>query len=296
MSYVVTGAAGQVGSAVVDYLLAKSVPVRVVIRSENKAESFRSRHIDVVLADLTDTDALTKAFQGAKAVFAMNPPAMSHPDLQVAAVNVSRALASAIKAANVERVIVLSSVGGERSSKTGNILTTYTMEEALKTSASQVVMVRAAWFTENWLNAVSAVKSGQSPVLGSMLQKLDRKIPHIATDDIGRVSAEYMTKPKNELDNLVVIELEGPEPYSPNDVAQVTGEIIGKPVQAFAMTETMIRDLIGRFGWPKTSADLWIELFQGLDDNTIRWAEDGKFLRIKGKVGLNEVLSKSSLH
>ena len=293
MSYVVTGAAGQVGSAVVDYLLAKSVPVRVVIRSENKAESFRLRHVDVVLADLTDTDALTKAFQGAKAVFAMNPPAMSHPDLQVAAVNVSRALASAIKAANVERVIVLSSVGGERSSKTGNILTTYTMEEALKTSASQVVMVRAAWFTENWLNAVSAVKSGQSPVLGSMLQKLDRKIPHIATDDIGRVSAEYMTKPKNELDNLVVLELEGPEPYSPNDVAKMTSDALGKPVSAVAMTEEMTRGLFEKFGWAKTTGDNWIEMLEGFDDGTICWTNDPKVIRIQGKRTLADVLNKA---
>src|SRR4051812_26272394 len=108
MSYVVTGATGQVGSAVVDYLLSQSVPVRVVIRSENKAQSFRSRHVDVSIADLTDVDALTKAFQGAKAVFAMNPPAYNDLDLQVTAVNVSQALASAIKAAKVERVVVLS--------------------------------------------------------------------------------------------------------------------------------------------------------------------------------------------
>ncbi|CAF4021699.1 unnamed protein product, partial [Adineta steineri] len=33
MSYVVTGATGQVGSTVVDYLLKQSVPVHVVIRS-----------------------------------------------------------------------------------------------------------------------------------------------------------------------------------------------------------------------------------------------------------------------
>jgi uncharacterized protein YbjT (DUF2867 family) len=292
MSYVVTGATGQVGSAVVDYLLAQSVPVRVVIRSENKAESFRSRHVDVAIADLTDADALTKAFQGAKAVFAMNPPAYNDPDLQVAAVNVSRALASAIKAAKVERVVVLSSVGGERSSKTGNILTAYTMEEALKTSAPQVVMVRAASFTENWLHAISAVKSGQSPVIGSMYRKLDRKIPHIATNDIGRVSAEYMIKPTTEVKDLIIIELEGPEPYSPNDVAKVTSEALGKSVPAMAMTEEMARGLIEKFGWSKTNGDNWVEMFKGFDDGTICWTNDPKVIRVQGKVALAEVLNK----
>ena len=68
-----------------------------------------------------------------------------------------------------------------------------------------------------------------------MLQKLDRKIPHIATDDIGRVSAEYMVKPKNEVDSLVIIELEGPELYSPNDVVKVTGEALEKSVLTVAV-------------------------------------------------------------
>jgi uncharacterized protein YbjT (DUF2867 family) len=293
MSYVVTGATGQVGSAVVDYLISQSVPVRVVIRSESKAESFRLRNIDVIIADLTDVEKLAKGFQGAKAVFAMNPPVYDKPDMHAEATTISHALASAIKAVKVERVVVLSSVGAERNSKTGCILTTHILEEALKESAPQVVMVRCAWFTENWLSAVSAVKSGHAPALGSMLQKLDRKIPHIATNDIGRIVAEHMTKPADEVDKLVIIELEGPEPYSPNDVAKATSTILGKPIQANAMSEAMVRELLGKFGWPTTTADNWIEMVQGFDDNTIRWTTDGKFIRIKGKTTLSEVLGKA---
>ncbi|CAF1079685.1 unnamed protein product [Didymodactylos carnosus] len=293
MSYVVTGATGQVGSAVVDYLLAQSLPIRVVIRSENKAESFRSRHVEIAIAELTDVEALTKAFQGAKAVFAMNPTALTDPDLQAAAAKVSHALASAIKAAKVERVVVLSSVGAERSSKTGNILTAHTLEKALKETAPQVVMVRCASFIENWNNAISAVKSGQSPVLGSTLQKLDRKIPQVATNDIGRVVAEYMTKPNSEVDKLVIIELEGPEDYSPNDVAKVVSVGLGKTVPAAAMTEEMMHGLGNKLGWPKTTVDNFIEMTQGFDDNTIRWTTGENVIRIKGKLTLADVLNKN---
>ncbi|UJR20178.1 hypothetical protein I4U23_023310 [Adineta vaga] len=293
MSYVVTGATGQVGSYVVDYLLVQSVSVHVIIRSEDKAQSFRARHIQVTIADLTDVENLTKAFQGAKAVFAMNPPAYDKPDMQVAAGNVSQTLATAIKAAKVERVVVLSSVGAERSTKTGCILTTHRLEEALRESAPQVVIVRCAWFTENWLAAASAVKAGHSPVLGSMLQKLDRKIPHIATNDIGRVVSEYMTKPQDNVDKLVIIELEGPEPYSPNDIAKALSDVLGKSVPAAPMTDDNIRELCGKFGWPKITVDNWIEMVNGFDDNTIRWTEDSKFVRIQGKVSITDVLKKS---
>lgn len=293
MSYVVTGATGNVGSATVNYLLSQSIPVRAVIRSENKAEPFRSRHVDVAIADLNDVQALTKAFQGAKAVFAMNPPALYESDMHAAAHRVSQALASAIQAAKVQRVVVLSSWGAERTTKTGNILTAHILEEALKNSAPQVVMIRAASFMENWLGTVSAVKSGQSPVLGSILQKLDRKIPHIATDDIGRVVAEFMIKPDNEVNQSKIIELEGPESYSPNDVAKITSDALGKPIAAVAMSDDMARDLFNKFGWPKTTIDSVLETHKSIDDNTVRWTDGENVIRIKGKVTLADVLNKS---
>ena len=293
MSYVVTGATGQVGSAVVDYLLAKSVSVHVIIRSEDKAQAFRSRNIQVTIGDLTDIEVLTKVFQDAKAVFAMNPPGYEKPDLLLAAANVSQALATAIQAAKVERVVVLSSVGAELSAKTGCILTTHTLEEALKKSAPQVVIVRCAWFTENWLSAASAVKAGHTPVLGSMLQKLDRKIPHVATNDIGRVVSEYMLKPNSEVDKLTVIQLEGPEPYSPNDIAKAVGDVLGNSVAAVPLTDDHIREILSKHAWPKTTADNWIEMVRSFDDNTIHWTTDEKTTRIQGKVTIADVLKTS---
>ena len=292
MPYVVTGATGQVGSAVVDYLLSQSLPIRAVLRSANKSSSFSSRHVDVAIADLTDVNALTAAFQGAKAVFAMSPPTYENPDLLGAATNVSRALAEAIKTAQVPRVVVLSSVGAERSSGTGNIVTTHVLEETLKDTAPQVVIVRCAWFMENWFSSVSAVKSGQSPVLGSMLQKLERKIPQIATDDIGRVVAKYLTLPAKEVPRHLIVELEGPEPYSPNDVAQIVSQKLGTNVPAVAMTEEMIRGIFSKFGWPKTTIDNWLEMVRGFDNNTICWTTNGHVIREKGKHALSEALNK----
>ena len=290
MAYVVTGATGQVGSAVVNYLLQHALPVRVVIRSEDKAPSFRSRHVEVVLSDLTDVPKLSKAFEGARAVFAMNPPAYSSPDLHLAASEVSKALATAIQSARVPRVVVLSSIGAERTSGTGNILTGHTLEEALKEVAPRVVMVRAASFTENWKGSIEAVKKGHSSVIGSFLQHLDRRIPHIATDDIGRVSAEFMIKPDEQLKPLTIVELEGPEDLSPNDVAALTGERLGKQVVAVAMDEQMMSGLLSQFGCSKTTADNWIEMGKGFDDGTISWINDPNVIRVKGNLRPKDVL------
>ena len=292
MSYVVTGATGQVGSAVVHYLCLQSVPIRAVIRSQNKSASFTSRNIEVAIADLTDVNALTKAFQGAKAVFAMSPTNYKDRDMHADAAKVGKALAAAIKIANVPRVVVLSSVGAERTSGTGNILTSHIIEETLKGTAPQVVLIRCAWFMENWSSSVLAIKSDKSPVIGSMLQELDRKIPQVATDDIGCLVVEYLIKPDQEIDQRLIIELEGPEPYSPKDVAEVVTKLMGENVIAVAMTEEMIRQRFEGFGWPKATADNWIEMVQGFDNNTICWTTDDNILRKKGTRTLEEVLAK----
>lgn len=292
MSYVITGATGQIGSAAIDYLLLKSVPIRAVIRSENKSTSFTSRNIEVAIADLTDADALTKAFKNAKAVFAMNPTAVDSPDMIAAARRVSDALAIAVKANQVPRVVVLSSVGSEKNSGTGDILTTNILENALKDIAPQVVMVRCAWFMENWLNAVSAVKAGHSPVLGSLLQRLDQKLPHIATDDIGYTVSEYLTKPIQQNSANLIIELEGPEPYSPKDVAEIVSQKLGRNIPVAALSESMIHEMFGKFGWSKANIDNLIEMARGFDNDTICWANDGTFVREKGRRTLEQVLMK----
>ena len=292
MSYVVTGATGQVGSAVVNYLLAQSLPVRVVIRSEEKAQSFRSRHVEVILSDLSDASKLSKAFEGARAVFAMNPPAYSSPDLHQTAAEVSKALATAIQSARVPRLVVLSSIGAERTSGTGNIFTGHILEEALKGVAPRVVMLRAASFTENWIGPIEAVKNGHSPVIGSFLQQLGRALPHVATDDIGRVAAEFMIKPDEQLKALTIVELEGPEDLSPNDVAKLTSEGLGKKVQAVALTEDMMRDLFSKFRCSKTTIDNWIEMGKGFDDGTIAWINDPDVIRVKGNLRPKDALQK----
>ncbi|CAF1564759.1 unnamed protein product [Didymodactylos carnosus] len=290
--YVVTGATGHVGSSIVDQLLSQSVPVRAVIRSETKAESFTSRNVEVALADLTNTDALVKAFQGAKVVFVMNPPAYASSNMQAVAVKVSNALALAVKAAQVPRIVILSSIGAERSSGTGSIRTTHILEEALKGTAPQVVIVRCAAFIENWLSSVLAIKAGQSPVLNSMYQKLDHKIPHIATDDIGRVVAEYLTKSYGEVAKSVLIELEGPEPYSPNDVAKLISKTLGKTIPAIAMSDDMIWELCDQLGWPKTTGDNFIEMMKAYDNSIICWTTNENSIRVKGKLTLDDVLGK----
>ena len=72
--FVVLGATGHTGAAVVETLLARKQPVRVVVRSADKRAAWRAKGVEVAVASLDDVPALTKALQGALGVYLLVPP------------------------------------------------------------------------------------------------------------------------------------------------------------------------------------------------------------------------------
>ena len=79
--YVITGATGNTGSVVAERLLAEGQKVRVVGRDPKRLERFTQRGAKLFIADATDAGALTSAFAGAKAVYAMIPPNIAAQDV-----------------------------------------------------------------------------------------------------------------------------------------------------------------------------------------------------------------------
>ena len=77
--YVITGATGNTGGVVAERLLAEGEKVRVVGRDSERLERFMQNGAESFIADATDAGALTKAFAGAKAVYAMIPPKYCFP-------------------------------------------------------------------------------------------------------------------------------------------------------------------------------------------------------------------------
>lgn len=119
--FVVVGATGNTGSAVVETLLNKKQVVRIVVRSADKGVAWKTKGADVAVASLDDVSALAQAFAGAMGVYLMVPPnygaAAWLADQQT---RMDRAV-EAVKKSEVGHVVYLSSVGGQLASGTGPI-------------------------------------------------------------------------------------------------------------------------------------------------------------------------------
>lgn len=72
--FVVLGATGNTGSAVVETLLNRKQSVRIIVRSTDKGAGWKAKGADVAVASLDDVPALTKAFEGATGSYLMVPP------------------------------------------------------------------------------------------------------------------------------------------------------------------------------------------------------------------------------
>ncbi|SAK75658.1 NmrA family NAD(P)-binding protein [Caballeronia ptereochthonis] len=222
--YVITGITGQVGGALGNALLRESRPVRAVVRDEKKGASWAVRGCEIALADMTDAGALARAFEGAEGVFILPPsefdPAPGFPEAR----EVIDAIVAAVTRAKPRRIVCLSTIGAQATQT--SLLTQRTLlEEALRKQSIPVTFLRPGWFMENCAWDVDSARN--DGIVQSFLQPLDRAIPMVATDDIGRLAAKLLQEAWR---GARIVELEGPQRTSPDDIAAAFSEVLGKPV------------------------------------------------------------------
>ena len=222
--FTVTGITGKVGGQVARDLLAKGLKVRAVVRTPAKGEEWAALGCEIAVANIDDAAALTEAFRGAEGVFLMTPPnydpEIGFPDTHQNAA----AIREAIEKGQPKKVVFLSTVGAQATEL--NLLNNSGITEAmLRTVSVPVAFLRAAWFMEN---AAWDIESAKTGVVHSFLQPLDHRIPMVATEDIALTAAGLLSETWK---GVRVVELEGPERYSANDVAAALADVLGNPVR-----------------------------------------------------------------
>ena len=97
--YVILGATGNTGKIVAETLLDSGQKVRVVGRSKDRLAGFTILGAEAFEANVADSAALTAAFTGARAVYALVPPNMASPDYRAEQDAASASIAKALEQA-----------------------------------------------------------------------------------------------------------------------------------------------------------------------------------------------------
>jgi uncharacterized protein YbjT (DUF2867 family) len=279
--FAITGITGKVGAAVARSLLSADQPVRAVVRDRGKGAAWARLGCDVVVADMSDTAALTAAFKGTAGVFAMLPPVFDPAPGFPEATALIDSMRTALADAKTSKVVALSTVGADAPQP--NLLNVLgRMEVALGNLPMPVTFLRAAWFMENAAWDIAAAKSG---IIQSYLQPLDRAIPMVSADDVGRTAAALLTESWH---GRRVVELEGAQRVSPNDLAAAFAKALGTSVRA----EVVARDrweLIFREQGMKNPTPR-MQMIDGFNAGWIDFPDRGAHAR-KGSISIDQAVA-----
>lgn len=280
--YVVAGATGNTGKIVAEELLAKGAKVRAWVRSKEKGAALAAKGAELAIVDLEDADSIAAGLQGADAAYLLLPPAMGVESfLATQAARAERLVAGAEKA-GLKHVVLLSSIGAQHPDGTGVIRSLHDFEQRIEASGIPHTFVRAAYFHENWGGMLPV--AAQDGVLPQMLGDAERAIPMVATKDIGRTAAKALLDGPQG-----VVELEGPERYSPADTAAVAGEILGKEVATVDVPFEAQEAQLQSFGLTADLAALFREMNEGIARGHVDF--EGDALHVRGQEKLKATLS-----
>jgi NAD(P)H dehydrogenase (quinone) len=238
--FAIMGITGRVGGTAAELLLAHGAGVRGVVRDVEKAKKWAQRGAELAVADSTDTAALARAFAGVAGAFVMIPPVFAPAEGFPECRAILDALVPALAQARPGRVAFLSSVGGHLDHGLGLITQSHLFEQAMRPLGLPIAAIRPAWFMENAAWDVGPARSGE---IRSFLSPLDRAIPMVATADIGKTVADVLTGPA--WTGWRTIELQGPRPVAPNDIATAFARTLGKPVAATAIPRAQWEQSMG---------------------------------------------------
>lgn len=250
----VTGASGQLGRRVVEFLLdAGATNVTAASRDPGKLAELAARGARTVKADFDDPATLEAAFAGIDRLLIISTDALGTPGQRQ---RQHRAAVDAALKAGVKQIVYTSMPNPEPGSLIPFAPDHYETEQAIEKSGVPFTILRVNWYAEAvflWLP--QALKSSQwfsSAGAG--------RVGYIARDDVARAAAAALASGIAE----GRLDITGPAALSTAELAAIANEVFGAAITVVPVSdEDLARGLAGA-GLP---APL-VELLVAMDANT----------------------------
>jgi uncharacterized protein YbjT (DUF2867 family) len=252
MTYLITGATGDVGSKVVERLLQRGDRPRVFVREEKKARSRFGDRVDVFVGDLTYAASLRAALEGVDAFFLVNTgpqiPAQDEGAAQVA------------KAAGVKHLVKLSSMDVEQGLAIG--AWHERGEAAIRASGIPFAFVQPTGFMSNLLAWAPSIKA-EGVVRASTG---DGRRAFIHSDDIAAVATKALTTREYDGESIPIT---GPEALSFAEVTAKLGSAIGKPLTFQPISDEEARQRYAAGGASSLETEAHVSLWRAIREGRL---------------------------
>lgn len=245
--YAVTGASGQLGRLVIEDLLTRTEPARIValVRHPVKLADLAGRGVVVRRFDYNDQTCLAPALAGVDRLLLISSSEVGRREAQ------HRAVIDAAKGSGVT-FIAYTSILRADSSPLGLAVEHRATEAAIRESGLSYAFLRNGWYTENYtMSAAAAIEHGA--VLGSTGEGL---ISAAARADYAEAAAKVLI---DETDTDRIYELAGDTGFTLTEYAAALARASGKPVRYVHLTEADYRVALEDIGLPAPFAAMLAE-------------------------------------
>ncbi len=263
---VVTTPTGQIGNQVLENVMRRSEPVRVIARNPDALAGETIARVEVVAGSHGDPEVVDKAFEGADSVFWLCPPDSRAPSAEVAYVDFTRPAAAAIDRHKVARVVGISALGRgtPAAGHAGLATASLAMDDLLASTSASYCAVTSPSFMDNLLRQVEAIRTEGAfflPIDGDLEQ------PAAATRDIAAAAAGLLLDHSWSGDRELPVM--GPEDLSFNEMAAIMTDVLDRQVRFQRTPDGAYKARLLSFGMSDAMAqatlDMWTAYGEGLD-------------------------------
>jgi len=257
MTYLITGATGDVGSKVVEHLLQHRNRPRVFVRDAAKALSRFGDLVDIFVGDLADPTSLKAALEGADELFLVN----TGPQIPAR----DEAAAKTAKAAGVRHLVKLSSMDVQQGLAIG--AWHERGEAAIRASGIAFTSVQPTGFMSNLLAWATSIKA--EGIVRSSTG--DGRRAFIHSSDIAAVAVEALTTRKHDGESLPIT---GPEALSFAEVTARIGSAIEKPLRFQSISDEEARARYSAISGSAAETEAHVSLWRAIREGRLATVTD----------------------
>lgn len=278
MTYLITGATGDVGSRVVGNLLRRGERPRVFARDAGKARARFGDRVEVYVGDLADPAAMRAALKGVDELFLVSTgPQIPERD---------EAAARAARDAGVPHLVKLSSMDVEQGLAIG--AWHERGEAAIRENGIAFTFVRPSGFMSNLLAWAGSIKA--EGIVRSSTGNGRRAFIH--SDDIAGVATKALTTREYDGESLSIT---GPEALSFAEVTARIGAAIGKRLTFQPISDEEARERYSAISGSEAETEAHVALWRAIRDGRLAGVTD-TVERILGRkpVALDQWVAENS--
>ncbi|MBU6535013.1 NAD(P)H-binding protein [Streptomyces sp. NPDC057245] len=263
---VITAPTGNIGRRLLPLLLdsapARGEALRVIVRDPARLPGPVRERVEVVTGSHGDAAVVDRAFDGADAVFWLVPPDSSRTPHE-AYLEFTRPAADALAAHGVGHVVGVSALGRGTpvADRAGLVTASLAMDDLLSQSGAAHRALACPSFFENLLEDAGSIRER-----GRFTDTVDagRKAPLVAVADIAAVAAGLLLD--RSWTGTGSVPVLGPEDLSPDDLARIMTERLGRPVRYERQALDDLRATLLGHGLDATFVEGVVDMKRAKDD------------------------------